>query len=621
MAIAETPIQVTTRGSPKLNPDGVSVAGCSIIYAPAGQAGEYAPLATNPYRGCGHKCAYCLDPNTLILMADGSSKELRNVEIGDSLIGVVPRESNSPSWTHTYAASKVLNKIETSKVVETITLDNGMKVRCSSNHRWLTEKGWQYTKDLTTQNHIRVIGELFKHQLHTLEYQQGYIAGVVQGDGTLNRYDYSGKYTRVGRAEPQKTDVIHQFRLAMKDTQALDRAQTFLSEMGIETTRFMFKHLEGQLPAIRTNVKQSCESIAELCQPKSGIDWYKGWLAGFFDAEGSTSAGVIRFYNTDSVLLEITEEALKLMSFDFVYEPKRPNGCFSIRVLGGLSEIVRFFNLTTPAISRKFPIEGVAMRGSSRVVSIERGEEIPMLDITTSTENFIANGMVSHNCYVPLITKQDRVEFNAGSVVRTSYMEKLKADAKKYKALGVTEQVMLSFTTDPYPPAHHETTREALKVLREAGLGFCTLTKGGTRALRDLDLFRSDRDAFATTMTSTDPVFSKKWESGAADPDDRMKALKTFHDAGIFTWVSLEPTLNAQSSLEIVKRTHEFVDHFKVGRVNYLGLTQTTNWEDYTHKMMELMKSLGQSHYFKKDLQKYLPEGYYNPLRVQQYWE
>lgn len=48
-----------------LNPDGVSIKGCSYIYAPAGQAGEYSALATNPYRGCGHKCAYCYVPNVL----------------------------------------------------------------------------------------------------------------------------------------------------------------------------------------------------------------------------------------------------------------------------------------------------------------------------------------------------------------------------------------------------------------------------------------------------------------------------------------------------------------------------------------------------------------------------
>ena len=47
---------------PQLNPDGVSVKGCTLIYAPAGQAGEYAPLACNPYKGCGHGCAYCYVP-------------------------------------------------------------------------------------------------------------------------------------------------------------------------------------------------------------------------------------------------------------------------------------------------------------------------------------------------------------------------------------------------------------------------------------------------------------------------------------------------------------------------------------------------------------------------------
>jgi DNA repair photolyase len=47
------------KSASQLNPDGVSVKGCEIIYAPAGQAGEYSKLATNPYRSCGHKCRYC----------------------------------------------------------------------------------------------------------------------------------------------------------------------------------------------------------------------------------------------------------------------------------------------------------------------------------------------------------------------------------------------------------------------------------------------------------------------------------------------------------------------------------------------------------------------------------
>jgi DNA repair photolyase len=222
-------------------------------------------------------------------------------------------------------------------------------------------------------------------------------------------------------------------------------------------------------------------------------------------------------------------------------------------------------------------------------------------------------------CYVPKVTKQPRAEFDAGAVDRKDYLANLTKDAKKYQALGLTGQVMISFTSDPYPPAWSILTRQSLEVLRAHGLGFCTLTKGGTRSFRDFDLFRPDRDAFASTMTSLDDSFSKKWERGAALPGDRIAALKKFHSGGIFTWVSLEPTIDVESSLRIVQETHTFIDLYKIGRVNYLPITKTTDWESYTHRMIDLCQKLGVAHYVKKDLQPYLPAGYPNPLRVQQH--
>jgi DNA repair photolyase len=51
-------------------------------------------------------------------------------------------------------------------------------------------------------------------------------------------------------------------------------------------------------------------------------------------------------------------------------------------------------------------------------------------------------------------------------------------------------------------------------------------------------------------------------------PDDRINALKAFHERGIFTWVSLEPTLDVEASLALVEATHSFVDLYKVGRAN-----------------------------------------------------
>jgi hypothetical protein len=223
-------------------------------------------------------------------------------------------------------------------------------------------------------------------------------------------------------------------------------------------------------------------------------------------------------------------------------------------------------------------------------------------------------------CYVPGQIRMKRQEFDAGATLRLNFLTELKRDAQKYQLAGITEQVMLSFTSDPYHLGDTTPTRTTLEILIEHGLAFCTLTKGGTRALRDLDLFRPDRDAFASTLTSLDDQFSQKWERNAALPADRIAALRAFHDAGIFTWVSLEPTLDVEASLAIVEATHGFVDLYKVGQANYLKeITRTTDWRDYTLRMIDVLNRVGARHYIKKDLQKFLPAEYPNPMRVAQH--
>jgi DNA repair photolyase len=260
--------------------------------------------------------------------------------------------------------------------------------------------------------------------------------------------------------------------------------------------------------------------------------------------------------------------------------------------------------------------DGISVRGCS-IIYAPKGQAGEYSPLATNPYRGCGHGCAY--CYVPLVTHQDRAEFDAGAVPRPDFLDRLRAEAAKYKALRVRAQVMLSFTTDPYHTGDTGLTRATLETLIGAGLGFCTLTKGGTRALRDIDLFRPDRDAFASTLTSLDDRFSKKWERNAALPADRIAALKAFHDRGIFTWVSLEPTLDVDASIAIVEATHEFVDLYKVGRVNYLPMTKTTDWRDYTLRMIAVLKRLAARHYIKRDLQSYLPARYPNPLRVPQH--
>lgn len=260
--------------------------------------------------------------------------------------------------------------------------------------------------------------------------------------------------------------------------------------------------------------------------------------------------------------------------------------------------------------------DGVSIHGAQFIYA-PKGQALEYAPLATNPYRGCGHGCAY--CYVPLVTKQPRPEFDAGAVLRPPYMKGLIKEARQYREHRIRAQVLLSFTTDPYHPGDTQMTRAALAVLRANGLAFCTLTKGGMRSVRDIDLFRPERDAYAATLTSLDDRFSKKWERAAALPADRIEALQHFREAGIFTWVSLEPTIDVESSLAIVGATHRFVDLYKVGRANYLPMTKSTDWRAYTLRMIDLLNQVGAKHYIKEDLQEFLPPGYPNPLRIGQH--
>jgi len=169
-------------------------------------------------------------------------------------------------------------------------------------------------------------------------------------------------------------------------------------------------------------------------------------------------------------------------------------------------------------------------------------------------------------------------------------------------------RVLLCFTCDPYQHVDERMglTRETIRLLHRYGFSVQVLTKGGSRALRDLDMFRAG-DAFASTLTLLDDAHSRKWEPGAALPEDRIDTLRQFHEAGVQTWVSLEPVLNPASALEIIRRTHGFVDLYKVGKLNYHELASRIDWQAFADNVVALLDSLGARYYIKESLLPYLP--------------
>src|SRR3990167_2282165 len=105
----------------------------------------------------------------------------------------------------------------------------------------------------------------------------------------------------------------------------------------------------------------------------------------------------------------------------------------------------------------------ISVKGCSHIYAPkgQAGEYAPL-----ATNPYRGCGHGCAYCYVPLVLKMKRTEFDAGAKVRPDYLKSLRKDAEKYQAHKITEQVMLSFTTDPYHPGDNAMTRKALVVLR-----------------------------------------------------------------------------------------------------------------------------------------------------------
>jgi DNA repair photolyase len=506
----------------------------------------------NPYRGCSHACFYCGYGDTPVLMADGRTKRLVDIRVGDEVYGTVRVGSY-----RRYVTTQVLAHWATVKPAFRIMLEDATELIFSGDHRFLTERGWKFVTGrehgperrpfLTLNNKLIGTGKFAEPPKDNAEYRSGYLCGMIRGDGSLGSYshfDSRGRYT-----------ITHQFRLALVDVEALQRTREYLADFGITTTQFLFQRAtvsRKEISAIGTQARASVAAIEEIISwPRAPtVEWRKGFLAGIFDAEGCHS-GVVRISNTDRQIIDQITACLATLGFTFVVERARP--VMVVRIRGGLGERLRFFHTVDPAITRKRTIEGIALKSDAplRVVSIEPlGVDIPMFDITTGTGDFIANGVVSHNCfarnthtYLDLDFGED---FNSQIVVKVNGPDLLRKELSARSWKG--EHIAMGTNVDPYQRAEgrYKLMRGILEALRDFANPFSILTKGSL-ILRDLDLLQQCAEVTEVgTNVSVGFVDKDLWRSlepGTPSPTKRLEVCRTLNEAGVSCGVLMAPII------------------------------------------------------------------------------
>jgi DNA repair photolyase len=510
----------------------------------------------NPYRGCSHACSYCLGGDTRVLMADGRTVRIADLEVGDPIYGTVGEGAY-----RRFRVTRVLDKWSSIKPAYVISLEDGTELVASAEHRFLTGRGWKHVigteqgplqrPHLTLNSKMLGPGGCVEAPAIDDDYRRGYLCGMIRGDGQLASYVYA--------PQGRKAGTVHRFRLALTDTEALNRSQTYLAWFDVATTEFEFAKAAGNhraMTAIRTQTRGHVERITQLIRwpIMPSLSWIKGFLAGIFDAEGSCSGHAIRIANTDRQILAWTSACLGRLGFDHVVEPtRRPNGMTCVRIRGGLPERMRFLLGTDPAITRKRSLEGSALKTGARlrVTSIRPlGMVMRMYDITTGTGDFIANGVVSHNCFARPTHKY--LDFDAGRdfereiVVKVNAPEVLRAELARPS--WKHEHVALGTNTDPYQwvESRYRLMEGIWEALRDAANPCSVLTKSPL-LLRDLSLMLeiAQRASFSACL-SIPTLDEKAWratEPHTPSPRARFEAVAELNRAGIPTGVLIAPLM------------------------------------------------------------------------------
>ena len=518
--------------------------------------------SVNPYRGCEHGCSYCMSGNTAILMGDGSLRVLADLRIGDEIYGTVRREHD-----RRYVKTRVLDHWESEKPAYRVTLGDGTRLVASGDHRFLTLRGWKHVTGseegamrrphLTMNDRLLGVGHTGdppETAIGSDGFRRGYLCGMVRGDGFLATYEYHRPNDGGGSTQ-------HQFRLALADRSTLDRTRAYFDEVATGTNRFLSRESTKSpraVWAIRTHSRRHFQEITDLIRwPADPTrEWMKGFLSGVFDAEGSYSGGNLRISNTDPTSLDFVRRAFSSLGFHAVLEPAKTRGrtlpLQTVRLTGGLKEHLRFFHAVAPSIRRRLDIQDHALN-SQVDLSVQRIEpigEMPLFDITTGTGDFIANGVVSHNCYAR--PNHEYLGLSAGLDFETKIFVKEDAPELLRKELASPswkpKVLVMSGVTDPYQPAERrmEVTRGCLEVMAEARNPVSIITKSHL-VTRDMDHLRelAAHDAARVTLSITTlrNEIHRAMEPRASVPKRRLRAIRELADEGISVGVNVAPVV------------------------------------------------------------------------------
>jgi DNA repair photolyase len=541
----------------------------------------------NPYRGCGHACVYCLDGATRVLLADGRTRAIADLHPGEVVLGTAV----DAAGVRRYVPTPVLAHWSTTKPGHRITLADGTTLVASGEHRFLTGRGWRHVapgwcragrrRRLRRGDVLLGPGALPASRTPSPSYRQGYLHGLVRADAA-------------GHVQARDGRIDHAFPSERLELEALGRAHHLLATEAAQRVPTRTAAPAGP-PAARRRVTLAPRLVGvggagggpragvgraagppgagPSAGPAGGLmsagavtrrppepddEWCAGFLGGMADAVGATTEGVLRLSTPDEELVGLAAGALHRLGFAFAVEQvpgeqRRGPRVRQLRLAGGGRELLRFLAVADPAVSRLRGLAGSVVGGAGglEVVDISPvGGAVAMFDITTGTGDFVAEGVVSHNCFArnthTYLDLDAGADFDRELVVKVNVARVLDRELRAPR--WQREPVAMGTNTDPYQRAEgrYRLMPDVIDALARSGTPFSVLTKGTVlgRDLPRLSAAAADVPVgLGVSIALLDRELQARLEPGAPSPEARLQLVRRITDAGLPCGVMVAPVL------------------------------------------------------------------------------
>lgn len=165
-------------------------------------------------------------------------------------------------------------------------------------------------------------------------------------------------------------------------------------------------------------------------------------------------------------------------------------------------------------------------------------------------------------------------------------------------------EIHLTFLGDCYQPAELdlEITREIIVILIDHNLPFTILTKS-PHILRDVDLlgpYKRFRVGFS--FTTIDQAEANQWEPGCKSIVDRISALRQFARFDKLIWISLEPVMRIESTINVIQELKALPEFYWIGALNHFPPPEPINKFHARERIGAVLKNLNCTYKFKNSL-------------------